>query len=147
MNTLQRIKTVIVTSPRAINDNTAYTTNTVDTMGWDEARFVIGFGAMDIAVAALKVTESDDSGMSGATDVPGADFNVSPATLPSATADDTLVGVCIKLGGVRKRYLDLTFTAGDGAAGTYAFATCDLAKGETSPSNATDRGFGQFLTV
>ena len=147
MQRLQNLKAVNTTSPRVINDNTAYTTATLDTIGFDEALFIIQFGAMDIAVAALKLQESNDSGMSGATDITGADFSVSPATLPSATADDTLVAIHVKLGGVRKRYLDLSFTAGDGAAGTYASVLTLLSKAEAYPGNATDRGFGQLLTV
>lgn len=147
MQLLQRIKVVQVTAPTAINDNTAYTTATVDTLGFDECLFEIAFGAMDIAVAALKVQESDDSGMSGAADVSGADFSVSPATLPSATDDNHFYGVHVKCGGARKRYLDLSFTAGDGSAGTYASVNALLAKGETEPSSATTQGFTQLLKV
>ena len=147
MQLLQRLKFVQVTAPVAINDNTAYTTNTVDTIGYDEVLFEIAFGAMDIAVAALKVQESNDSGMSGATDITGADFSVSPATLPSATDDNHFYGVHVRLGGSRKRYLDLSFTAGDGAAGTYASVNAILGRGEADPSTATTRGFTQLLTV
>jgi hypothetical protein len=145
MHILQRIKFVQVTAPVAINDNTAYTTNSVDTLGYDECLFEIAFGAMDIAAAALKVRESDDD--SSYSDVTGADFSVSPATLPSATDDNHFYGVHIKCGGPRKRYLDLSFTAGDGAAGTFASVNALLAKGETEPSTAATRGFTQLLTV
>lgn len=145
MQLLQRIKFVQVTAPVAINDNTAYTTNSVDTLGFDEVLFEIQFGAMDIAVAALKVRESDDDSSYG--DVSGADFSVSPATLPSATDDNHYYGVHVKCGGPRKRYLDLSFTAGDGAAGTYAAVTAALAKAESEPNSATTRGFTQLLTV
>lgn len=137
-------KAVIVTSPRVINDNTAYTTNTIDTLGFRYVTIMIILGALDIAVAALKLTESDDSGMSGATDVPGADFSVSPATLPAATADDTIVAIQVDMRG-RKRYLDLSFTAGDGSAGTYATVLALLSRPETTPNTAALRGFGQEL--
>jgi hypothetical protein len=147
MQLLQRIKVIQVTAPVAVNDNTAYTTATVDTMGYDECLFEIAFGAMDIAVAALKLQESDDSGMSGAADVSGADFSVSPATLPSATDDNHFYGIHVKCGGARKRYLDLSFTAGDGAVGTYASVNAILAKAESEPNSATTRGFTQLLTV
>jgi hypothetical protein len=147
MQILQRLKFVQVTAPVAINDNTAYTTTTIDTLGFDECLIEIAFGAMDIAVAALKLQESDDSGMSGAADITGADFSVSPATLPSATDDNHFFGIHVKCGGARKRYLDLSFTAGDGAAGTYASVNAILSRGETEPSTATTRGFTQFLTV
>jgi len=147
MQRLQNLKFFQVTAPTAINDNTAYTTNTIDTLGFDELLIEIAFGAMDIAVAALKLQESDDSGMSGAADIAGADFSVSPATLPSATDDNHFYGIHVKLGGARKRYMDLSFTAGDGSAGTYAAVNAILGKGETEPSSAAGRGFTQLLTV
>jgi hypothetical protein len=147
MQRLQDIKIVKITSPGVIVDNAAFTTDIIDTKGWDEALFVFQLGALDIAMTALKLQESEDSGMSGATDISGADFSVSPATLPSATADNTLFGVHVKLGGSRKRYMDLSATGGDGAAGTYADGFVILAKGETSPDTVAERGFNQLLTV
>ncbi|HNU06872.1 MAG TPA: hypothetical protein PKO33_03830, partial [Pyrinomonadaceae bacterium] len=107
----------------------------------------VHFGAMDIAVAAFKLQESDDSGMSGAADISGADFSVSPATLPSATADNTLFGIHVKLGGSRKRYMDLSLTGGNGTLGTYASAIVILGKGEANPATVADRGFNQLLYV
>jgi hypothetical protein len=147
MQLLQRLKFAQVTAPTAINDNTAYTTTTIDTLGYDELLFEIAFGAMDIAVAALKLQESNDSGMSGATDITGADFSVSPATLPSATDDNHFFGIHVRLGGQRKRYMDLSFTAGDGSSGTYASVNAILGRGEADPSTAATRGFTQLLTV
>ncbi len=147
MKDLETCKFVNVTPPAAINDNTAYTTATVDTLGFKAVMFLIIFGAMDITVAALKLTESDDSGMSGPADVAGADFSVSPATLPAGTADNTIVAVSVKLTGKRKRYLDLSFTAGDGSSGTYANVLAILAEPEVGPTTATERGFGQHLQV
>jgi hypothetical protein len=49
-----KLKFFQVTAPAAINDNTAYTTATIDTLGYDEVLIEVAFGAMDIAVAALK---------------------------------------------------------------------------------------------
>lgn len=147
MQLLQRLKFVQVAAPVAISDNAAVTTATIDTLGFDEVMFEISFGAMDIAVAALKLTESNDSGMSGATDISGADYSVSPATLPSATDDNHFYGIHVKLGGARKRYLDLSYTTGDGAAGTYTSINAIFARGESEPNSATTRGFTQLLTV
>lgn len=147
MQRLQDIKIVKLTSPAAIVDNNPFVTDIIDTKGWDEALFIFQFGAMDIAMAALKLTESEDSGMSGATDISGADFSVAPATLPSDTADDTCFAVHVKLGGSRKRYIDATATGGNGTAGTYMSGIVILAKGETSPGSAAGRGFNQLLTV
>ena len=147
MNSLQQVKVVKVTTPAAIVDNAAFTTDAIDTKGWNEALFIVEFGAMDIAMAALKLTESEDSGMSGAADISGADFSVSPATLPSATADNLLFGISVKLGGNRKRYLDLSATGGDGTAGTYMSVIVVLTKGSESPNTAAEQGFSQCLYV
>ena len=145
MQKLQDLKIVYITPPAAIVDNSAYTTASIDTKGWDEALVCVLFGAMDIAMAALKLRESDDD--STYADITGADFSTSPATLPSATSDNTFFGIHVKCGGGRKRYIDLTATGGDGAAGTYMSAFVILAKGEASPASVTDRGFSQLLYV
>ncbi len=145
MQKLQDLKIVYITPPAAIVDNSAYTTASIDTKGWDEALVCVQFGAMDIAMAALKLRESDDD--STYADITGADFSTSPATLPSATSDNTFFGIHVKCGGGRKRYIDLTATGGDGAAGTYMSAFVILAKGEASPASVTDRGFSQLLYV
>lgn len=147
MHFLDTVKTVNVTPPVAVNDNTAYATSTLDTIGFHFVRFLIVLGALDIGVAALKLTESDDSGMAGATDVPGADFSVAPATLPSATDDNKIVAIDVKLTGKRKRYFDLSFTAGDGAVGTFANVIAMLAEPEIYPVTAADKGFSQHLRV
>ncbi|MBK8468095.1 MAG: hypothetical protein IPL32_19960 [Chloracidobacterium sp.] len=147
MQRLQDMTFISVTPPAAIVDNAAFTTATIDTYGYDEMMIVAYFGAMDIAMAALKVQESDASNMSGAADVSGADFSVSPATLPSATADNTAFQVHVKCGGSRKRYLDLSATGGDGTSGTFLCVFAFGAKAEVKPSSATLRGFNQALSV
>lgn len=147
MQRLQDLTFIGVTPPAAIVDNAAFTTGTIDTYGYDEMLIIAYFGAMDIAMAALKVQESDASNMSGATDVSGADFSVSPATLPSATADNAAFRVHVKCGGSRKRYLDLSATGGDGTAGTFLCAFALGAKAEVRPSSATLQGFSQALSV
>jgi hypothetical protein len=143
---LHKVKTVAVTKPGAIVDNAAFVTDIIDTIGFRALRIVVLLGALDIALAALKLRESDASDMTGAVDVSGADFSVSPATLPSATADNTLVAIHVNLNG-RRRYLDLSMTGGDGAAGTYAVAWADLYRASEAPSDATARGFAQELIV
>lgn len=145
MIAMQNVKFVSVTPPAAIVDNGAYTTAEIDTRGWDYLTYVIYLGATDIAVAALKVTQSDAAG-SGHADVTGADFSVLPATLPSATDDNGFFLVHINLAG-KKRYFDLTATAGDGAAGTFLTAFAVLSRGKQMPDSATDQGAVQALTV
>lgn len=146
MHHIQNCKFVNVTPPAAIVDNAAFATTAVDTFGFRECTFILQLGALDIAIAAFKLTESDDSGMSGAVDVAGADFSVSPLTLPSASADNNLYAVFVNCLG-RKRYLDLSLTGGDGSAGSYAAVMAILSKGESGPDSAADRGLAQFAAV
>lgn len=137
-------KTVAITPPGAIVDNASFTTATVDTYGYKYATIYVLFGAMDIAMAALKVQESDDSGMSGAADISGATF---AGSLPSATADNTIYAFDIALDGTRKRYLDLVATGGDGTSGTYMTSWVVLSGAETTPSTATTRGITGLVQV
>jgi hypothetical protein len=144
MRQIMNTKTVAVTPPGAIVDNAAFTTAAIDTLGFRFVTIIVLLGALDIAVAALKLQESNDSGMSGATDVPGADFSVSPATLPAATDDNNLFAIQVDMRG-RKRYLDLSLTGGDGSAGSYATVLAVLSEPEQSPNTAAKRGFTQEL--
>lgn len=146
MKQLQAIKTVWITKPGAIVDDAPFTTDIIDTKGFRSARIVVGLGALDIALAALKLQESDASNMASATDVSGADFSVAPLTLPSATDDNKLYAIHIDLKG-KKRYLDLTMTGGNGSAGTYAVSWVDLYDAEEYPNSADERGFAQEAFV
>lgn len=142
---LTKVKTVAITNPAAIVDNAAFTTATIDTIGFSALRIVVQLGALDVALAAFKLRESNASDMTGAADVSGADFSVD-GTLPAATDDNKLYAIHVNLRG-RKRYLDLSLTGGDGAAGTYANAWADLYRASEAPSDATGRGFAQELNV
>lgn len=141
----QHLKFVQAIANGAIIDNAAFTGIAIDTLGYNYLTLVIMFGAMDIAMAALKVTESDTSGGSY-TDIVGADFSVLPATLPSATDDNHLFGVHITLRN-RKRFIKIAATGGDGSAGTFATALAVLTQAESTPFDAAGRGFTQDLTV
>ena len=66
-----RNKYFVVTPPAAVVNNASFTTAAIDTKGFAHLQIVCLFGAMDIAMVALKVQESDDSGMSGAADITG----------------------------------------------------------------------------
>lgn len=147
MNSLQALEVRKLISPGAIVDNAAFSTDTIDTKGARELLFIVQFGAMDIAAAAFKLTESEDSGMSGATDVSGADFSVSPLTLPSSTDDNHIFLIHVTNRGNRKRYMDVSLTGGDGAAGSYAAGVVLLAKETTTPSSATSQGATQAAYV
>lgn len=143
-------KLVSVTPPAAIVDDASYTTATIDTKGFRHCRIVCYLGATDIAMAALKVQESDDSGMSGAADISGCVFGTSnniagvASTLPSATDDNKFFIFDIDLRG-RKRYLDLVATAGNGTSGTFMAAWAELSEPETIPDSAAELGASQVL--
>lgn len=137
-------KVVALTPPAAIVDNAAFTTASVDTKGFARLDIYVLFGAMDIGMAALKVQTSDTD--SAYADLAGADFSVLPATLPSATSDNTLFHVGIDLRG-KKRFFDLVATGGDGAAGTYMTAWAVLSRADEAPITPAGRGFAQELLV
>ena len=147
----QNTKTINVIPPVAIKDNTSWTTTEIDTLGYDYAVITVNLGATDIAMAALKVQESDTSG-SGFADVTGLVFGTSTniagstSALPTATDDDDNFKFEIDLRG-RKRYLDLVATAGNGTTGTYASAVCELSRATNVPQTAAERGCNQILRV
>jgi hypothetical protein len=152
MNPLLNVKYVNITPPAAIVDNASFTTAELDTKGWSYCTFVVQYGATDIATAALAMTESDTSG-SGFSNVTGLVFGTSTnaagstSTLPSATDDNNIFLFQIDLT-QRKRYLDLTFTGGDGAAGTYASVLAILSDPIDGPAGVTaQQGATQILRV
>lgn len=144
-------KLVSVTPPAAIVDNAGYTTAEIDTYGYDYCVINVYLGATDIAMAALKVQESDTSG-SGFADVTGLVFGTSAndagstSTLPSATDDNKFFSFFIDLKG-RKRYLGLVATAGDGTTGTYLTAWAELWRGKEPPRTAAQAGYSQRLVA
>ena len=144
MNEAMNVKYVPVINPGAIVDNASFTCAEIDTMGFGYVQFLFQFGATDIAMAALKLTESDTSG-SGFTDVDGADYSTD-STLPSATTDNKIYAINVATK-ARKRYLKPVATAGDGSTGTYLSAIAVLSRPSESPTSATGRGFAAELTV
>lgn len=147
MNNLQNVKVVNVTPPAAIVDNASFATTTIDTLGFNKVAIYFSLGATDIAMTALKVQESDDSGMSGAADITGAVYGATGApALPTATDDNKIFGFFIDLKG-RKRYLDVVATAGDGSAGTFGACIAELYNGNVTSDDATERGLAANLIV
>jgi len=146
-----KCKLVAVATPAAIVDDAGFTTNEVDTLGFEYAVFYVMLGASDITMAAFKLQESDTSG-SGFADVTGAIFGTSTntagsaSTLPSATDDGKIFAIEVDLRN-RERYLDLVLTAGNGSTGTYACAWCELWRGKETPMMASERGCSQILRV
>ena len=146
----QSMKFINIIPPGVIVDNGSYTSTAVDTAGWDHCTFVVTLGASDIAMAALKVQEDEDSAIGSATDVTGLVFGTSTndagatSALPSAT-DDNKVYVCEVDTKHRQRYLDVVATAGDGSAGTYISAIAILSNGERNPYTAAMSGLDERL--
>lgn len=130
----------VLALPSAGVDDGAFTAAAVDTLGYDYAQFIIQIGAIPAALAALKVTESDNN--SDYTDVTGLDY---ASSLPE-TADKIHVAE-LNLRAGRKRYLKLVATAGDGSATlTQLSAVCNLTMGG-QPVSATDRGAATLTQV
>jgi hypothetical protein len=144
MNILQGVKTFLVTPPAARVDNAAFTTNTIDTAGYGKVAIFFATGATDIAMTVLKVTESDDSGMASPSDITGCVYGASGApALPSASDGNKIYGFFINTAG-RKRYFDVSATAGDGTAGTFGTCFAILYNGDL-PSTALGRGLAANL--
>ena len=148
---MQNTKFVSITPPAAIVDNAAYTTTEIDTLGFDYCTVVLYLGATDIAMAACKITESDVTA-SGHADVTGLDtdgdtnIDGDAATLPTATDDNKFCLFEIDLRG-RKRFLDLSISAGNGTAGTYAAAFAILSRAKDTPVTIAERGAFEILRV
>ena len=148
---MQNTKFVSITPPAAIVDNAAYTTTEIDTLGFDYCTVVLYLGATDIAMAACKITESDVTA-SGHADVTGLDtdgdtnIDGDAATLPTATDDNKFCLFEIDLR-ARKRFLDLSITAGNGTAGTYAAAFAILSRAKDTPVTIAERGAFEILRV
>jgi len=148
----QLAKWVNVTPPAAISDDTALTTSEIDTLGWDYLEIAVILGATDIAMAELKVQESDTSG-SGHADITGLVFGTSnkidgaKSALPSAT-DDNKIFLCQIDLRKRKRYIDVSAKSGDSAtAGTYCAIVARLSRGKVLPSDAAGAGAEAILRV
>lgn len=135
-------KVVIVASPVAISDNAAITTASIDSAGYDYLDIFCIIGATDIAMAALKLQTADAD--TGYADMTGGSFATSPATLPSATDDNTVVAWHVNLSG-KKRWFDVVATSGDGTAGTYFACIAVLSRAKQMPATAAARGLGQEI--
>jgi len=147
----QNCKYVSVTPPAAIVDDASYTTAEIDTNGFDYAKIIVYLGATDIAMTALAVTESDTTA-SGHANVTGlvygtsTDIDGNTSALPSATDDNKFFVFEIDMRG-RKRFLDVTATAGDGTTGTFATILCELSRADETPVTASDGGAAAILRV
>lgn len=148
---LQNLKFVNVTGPISV-DNASNTTATIDTLGFDYAVIVVHSGLLEVAMTALKVQESDDSGMSGAADVDGLVFGTSTnidgstSALPAAGDDNVFHLFEIDLKN-RKRYLDVVSTQGNGSGtGGLVGISCILGRAAEAPADtAAGKGAAEVL--
>lgn len=151
-----KYKTVVLVQSQAIVDNAAWTTKALDTLGFGYAEIFVAIGALDIAIAAMKLQESDAisdaNTLSSGADITGSRFGTdandsgSTSTLPSATDDNKLYKFEVDLKG-RKRYIDLSLTGGDGAAGSYAVVWANLFEADKPPISATEKGIAQLMRI
>ncbi len=151
MNPIQSVTFKQVITPAAIVDNASFTTTEIDTLGWDYATFVFSLGATDVAMSALKVQHSTQTG-TGFADITGATFDGginldgNAATLPSATDDGKVYVLHIDLRS-KNRFLDLVATIGDGSTGGYASCLCILSQAEQLPSTVAGIATGNVVIV
>lgn len=149
----QADKLFIVTAPEAIRNNSSYTTNQIDTLGFRYLRLVLLLGATDAALTAWNLQESDVSG-SGFADITvnaatplKAVGTTGDARLPTATDDGLIFEMFVDLKG-RKRYLSAVITVGVGAS-VGGFYTCLalLSRAEESPNTNAERGITGILRL
>jgi len=140
---------VSITPPAAILDNTSPTTAEIDTLGWSYMTIIVYLGATDIAMTALSVTHSDTAG-SGHSAITGLVWGTSTnidgttSALPSATDDNLFQVAQIDLIG-KRRYIDVTATIGDGAAGGFITIMGILSRPQVSPTTASEAGANEIL--
>ena len=133
-------KIFTVIEPAAIVNGAAFTTNEVDTIGFDYATFKFHLGATDIAFTLFQVTETDTTG-SGQVAI--AEL-VSVGTtgdgrLPQAGDSDTIFTKNIDLK-ARQRFLDLNATIDTGTLGAFASCICILSRAKIGPLTAAQQG-------
>lgn len=147
MHDSQSGKYAVAIAPAAILDNSSATASEIDTKDARQCEVVIQLGATDIALTALKLQESDESGGSF-TDVSGADFDGgsdidgTTLALPSATDDNQTCVFQVNLD-KRKRYLKVVATFGDGTSGGYVAGVARLSElrgGIETSAEAADGG-------
>lgn len=141
--------------PGASVSGGAFTSQVIDTLGFDYLKITAIFGAIGADVSALKVQESDTktnattltSGADVTGTVVGTDNNDggTTSTLPTTASDANKVVVFeIDLRG-RKRYQQIQCTAGAGA--TYLTALAELSRGSQVPFTASDKGALEVMRV
>jgi hypothetical protein len=155
MQALQQTKKHIFVPPGAVVDNATYTSNVIDCAGADYLEVDVIVGTTDVALATLKLQESDAKSSATAlttgADISGFVYGTSTdpdsgstSALPADDKDNKVFQFRVPLQG-RKRYINLIAVAGNGTTGTYLAAVGTLAKLEQGPTSATEAGLGAWL--
>jgi hypothetical protein len=131
--------------PQSRINNSALSCASIDRHGFDYAVIRLSLGATDVALTTLKLQESDDN--STFTDIAGADFSVSPLSLPTNASTDTLWEWQVDLRGSRKRYLRPAITVGNGSLGAFVSVTAELSRAEQAPYNATTQNLAGVAVI
>jgi hypothetical protein len=137
-------KKVQLAWPQNRINNAPVTCVSVDRSGFDYAVIRVTLGANDAGLTTFKLQESDDN--STFTDVPGADFSISPLSLPTASNGDTLWEWQIDLRG-RRRYLKPALTAGNGTVGVFVAVVAELSRAEQAPTTAAEQGLAGLAAL
>lgn len=148
MLALQKCKFGIALRPQADLTGATPTTYTFDTNGCKAVHLLITCGTCGTPPTTLKVQEADvatSTALTNGTDVPLADFSVSPLTLAGSTGTGIQSLVTIPITGARKRYLDLS--AVFAAAASFASAVWIGEVMDEAPNTAAKRGLGQHAIV
>lgn len=152
MQIVQQAKYVSAVAPAAIVDDAAITGIAIDTKGCGYCEVILELGATDIAMTVLKLEESDDN--STWVDVTGATFDGGKNTdggtlaLPSATDDGQTIVFQVNCGaGLRRRYLRVAGTFGNGTVGGYMSGSARLSQLAITPSVDADLADGGVCRV
>lgn len=148
---MKNYKVVNVIAPQVIKDDASWTESNIDTLGFSSVNVLFSLGASDIAMAALKLQESDDA--STWTDITGLVYGTSTniagstSALPSADDYNKVYEFSIRNMTGRKRYIQIVATAGNGSAGTYGSCIALLGNADTITLNAAGLGLGDCLAI
>jgi len=149
MNELQTTKIFNAIAPGVIRDDAAFPSFVIDKAdldGADYLEFIVSLGATDIAMAQLKVMESDVR--TDSTTLGGSPSPVKEATTKPGADDDNKVAVFgVDLRKSRKRFLQLQATAGNGSTGTYLSAIAVARRPVEASSDAARRNllFAEYV--
>lgn len=143
------LKYPIAIAPGLYNNGATATATAIDRLSFtDFALFLLTMGVSDIALATVKVQESDDDGVLDAyADIAGAE--ITGSDLPQSNDDAKTWGILIDLKNARKRYLKLVVVVdgNTGTTGANLSAICVLDGAVETPKNASTMGLELLVRV